>query len=76
MSSGIDQFTLDNRIKECIHNVSQSNKYQHKLIIFISFIACAGSILIYGNNLLYMNPVFDCQGSNDKMFEEDACPQL
>lgn len=71
-----DQYEVDEEIKKCIENVSQNQKYQLKLVIFFAIVALSTTIFLYSNGLFYMNPVFKCAGSDEKVLEDEACLQI
>ena len=59
------------KIKEALSLVGNEHKYQKILIILISFSWIVLNFMLLGSTLLFMNPVFYCNGNFlKKVFEK------
>ena len=64
-------------IRQIVQNVSESESYQVKLIVFFMLIAFITNLEVACSHYFYMNPSFYCDGNmEEKVNEVDACNRL
>lgn len=67
---------FEDAIGHCVQSVSPTNKYQLKLMVLLTLISFSMALQVFASMFFYMNPVFLCSDSPNKLYEDDACPQL
>lgn len=64
-------------INQALHLAGNNNKYQTILILLISLCWIFLNFMFLGSTLIFMFPIFNCNGNYDrKVFEKEACQQI
>lgn len=59
-----------------IENVSKKLYFQKKMLVLMLLISYFIAIQTFSTSLFYMNPVFECEGVNYKVSEDEACQMI
>jgi hypothetical protein len=60
-------------LEKALNLVGDSHNYQKYLIAFTSLVFVETTYILLGSPFIFLNPIFDCSFSQDRVSEEIAC---
>lgn len=64
------------QVQKALAVVGNHGAYQKILIVFLFLMAGQVDYMLLGPSFIFMNPLFECSFSNQKVDESIACPRL